>query len=118
MALHSTLGQYKVDAMAARIADIDPTIIVHANRMFYNAETAPDVDLTQFDYVLDCIDTVSAKLLLIRCCKKDGVPILCSMGAANKLDPTAFRVTDHPEEGAGGGFRKFLRLPLRGGWQL
>ena len=82
VALHSTLGQYKVDAMAARIADIDPTIIVHANRMFYNAETAPDVDLTQFDYVLDCIDTVSAKLLLIRCCKKDGVPILCSMGAA------------------------------------
>ena len=66
VALHSTLGQYKVDAMATR--------------MFYNAETAPDVDLTQFDYVLDCIDTVSAKLLLIRCCKKDGVPILCSMG--------------------------------------
>ena len=94
VALHSTLGQYKVDAMAARIADIDPTIIVHANRMFYNAETAPDVDLMQFDYVLDCIDTVSAKLLLIRCCKKDGVPILCSMGAANKLDPTAFRVAD------------------------
>ena len=94
VALHSTLGQYKVDAMAARIADIDPTIIVHANRMFYNAETAPDVDLTQFDYVLDCIDTVSAKLLLIRCCKKAGVPILCSMGAANKLDPTAFRVAD------------------------
>ena len=94
VALHSTLGQYKVDAMAARIADIDPTIIVHANRMFYNAETAPDVDLMQFDYVLDCIDTVSAKLLLIRCCKKAGVPILCSMGAANKLDPTAFRVAD------------------------
>ena len=109
VALHSTLGQYKVDAMAARIADIDPTIIVHANRMFYNAETAPDVDLGHkrlllefgeddkncpIDYVLDCIDTVSAKLLLIRCCKKDGVPILCSMGAANKLDPTAFRVAD------------------------
>ena len=94
VALHSTLGEYKVDAMAARIADIDPTIIVHANRMFYNAETAPDVDLTQFDYVLDCIDTVSAKLLLIRCCKKAGVPILCSMGAANKLDSTAFRVAD------------------------
>lgn len=72
VALHSTLGQYKVDAMAARIADIDPTIIVHANRMFYNAETAPDVDLMQFDYVLDCIDTVSAKLLLIRCCKRPG----------------------------------------------
>ena len=85
VALHSTLGQYKVDAMAARIADIDPTIVVHANRMFYNAETAPDVDLAQFDYVLDCIDTVSAKLLLIRRCKKVDVPILCSMGAAFKV---------------------------------
>ena len=94
VALHSTLGQYKVDAMAARIADIDPTIVVHANRMFYNAETAADVDLTQFDYVLDCIDTVSAKLLLIRRCKEAGVSILCSMGAANKLDPTAFKVAD------------------------
>ena len=80
--------------MAARIADIDPTIVVHANRMFYNAETAADVDLTQFDYVLDCIDTVSAKLLLIRRCKEAGVSILCSMGAANKLDPTAFKVAD------------------------
>ena len=94
VALHSTLGQYKVDAMAARIADIDPDTIVHANRMFYNADTADSVDLAQFDYVLDCIDTVSAKLLLIRRCKEAGVPILCSMGAANKLDPTAFKVAD------------------------
>ena len=94
VALHSTLGMYKVDAMAARIADIDPTLTVHPNRMFYNAETADSVDLTQFDYVLDCIDTVSAKLLLIRRCKEAGVPILCSMGAANKLDPTAFKVAD------------------------
>ena len=74
VALHSTLGLYKVDAMAARIADIDPTLTVHPNRMFYNAETADSVDLTQFDYVLDCIDTVSAKLLLIRRCKEAGVP--------------------------------------------
>ncbi len=94
VALHSTLGQYKVDAMATRIADIDPDTIVHANRMFYNADTADSVDLAQFDYVLDCIDTVSAKLLLICRCKKAGVPILCSMGAANKLDPTAFKVAD------------------------
>ena len=112
VALHSTLGQYKVDAMAARIADIDPTIIVHANRMFYNAETAPDVDLTQFDYVLDCIDTVSAKLLLIRCCKKAGVPILCSMGAANKLDPTAFKVADI-EKTAVDPLAKVILLPVR-----
>ena len=94
VALHSTLGQYKVDAMAGRIADIDPTIIVHANRMFYNAETAPDVDLTQFDYVLDCIDTVSAKLLLIARSIAAGTPIISSMGTGNKLDPAAFRVED------------------------
>src|SRR5699024_5478345 len=88
------LGQYKVDAMAARIADIDPTTVVHANRVFYNTDTADAIDMAQFDYVLDCIDTVSAKLLLIERCKAAGTPILCSMGAANKLDPTAFRVTD------------------------
>ena len=94
IALHSTLGQYKVDAMAARIADIDPTTVVHAHRLFYGADTADAIDLGQFDYVLDCIDTVSAKLLLIERCKAAGTPILCSMGAANKLDPTAFRVAD------------------------
>lgn len=94
VALRSTVGQYKVDAMAARIADIDPTTVVHANRLFYNAETADAVDMAQFDYVLDCIDTVSAKILLIERCKAAGTPILCSMGAANKLDPTAFRVAD------------------------
>ena len=90
VALHSTLGQYKVDAMAARIADIDPATVVHANRLFYSADTAGAVDPAQFDYVLDCIDTVSAKLLLIERCKAAGTPILCSMGAA----PTAFRVAD------------------------
>lgn len=94
IALHSTLGQYKVDAMAARIADIDPTTVVHAHRLFYGADTADTIDLGQFDYVLDCIDTVSAKLLLIERCRAAGTPILCSMGAANKLDPTAFRVAD------------------------
>ena len=76
VALHSTLGQYKVDAMAARIADIDPDTVVHTHRMFYNADTAPAVDLSRFDYVLDCIDTVSAKLLLIEGCKAAGTPIL------------------------------------------
>lgn len=94
VALHSTLGQYKVDTMAARIADIDPQIAVHPYRVFYGPQTADAVDLAQFDYVVDCIDTVTAKLLLIQRCKALGVPVLCSMGAANKLDPTAFVVTD------------------------
>lgn len=94
VALHSTLGQYKVDVMAGRIRDIDPDTIVHAHRLFYNADTADQVELAQFDYVVDCIDTVTAKLLLITRCKQAGVPVLSSMGAANKLDPTAFRVAD------------------------
>lgn len=94
VALHSTLGQYKVDVMAARTADIDPDIQVHALRMFYGPDTAEAVDLTRFDYVLDCIDTVSSKLMLIERCKQAGVPVLSSMGAANKMDPTAFRVVD------------------------
>lgn len=94
VALHSTLGQYKADAMADRIRDIDPTLTVHPHRLFYSAETADSVALAQFDYVADCIDTVSAKLLLIARCQAADVPILCSMGAANKLDPTAFRVAE------------------------
>ena len=94
VALHSTLGQYKVDAMAARIADIDPTIQVTPVRLFFGPDTADRIDITGFDYVLDCIDTVTAKLLLIQRCQAAGVPVLSSMGAANKLDPTAFRVAD------------------------
>ena len=80
--------------MAARIADIDPAIRVTPLRLFYGPDTDGAVDLAQFDYVLDCIDTVTAKLLLIERCRAAGVPVLSSMGAANKLDPTAFRVAD------------------------
>ncbi|MDD4850388.1 MAG: tRNA threonylcarbamoyladenosine dehydratase [Gemmiger sp.] len=94
VALHSTLGQYKVDVMAARIADIDPDTKVGAYRLFYGADTADAVPLTGYDYVVDCIDTVTAKLLLAQRCHAAGVPVLSSMGAANKLDPTAFRVAD------------------------
>ncbi|MEE0801078.1 MAG: tRNA threonylcarbamoyladenosine dehydratase [Gemmiger sp.] len=94
VALHSTLGRYKVDVMAERARDINPEIRVNACRLFYSEETADQVDVTAFDYVLDCIDTVSAKLLLIERCRAAQVPILCSMGAANKLDPMAFRVAD------------------------
>ena len=112
VALHSTLGQYKVDAMAARVVDIDPTITVHPIRAFYDAGTAAQIDVAQFDYVLDCIDTVTAKLLLITRCKAAGTPILCSMGAANKLDPTAFRVADI-EKTSGCPLAKVIRLECR-----
>lgn len=93
-ALHSTLGRPKVDVAEERIRDINPCCIVHKHQMFYLPQNADSIDLSQYDYVVDCIDTVSAKLELIRRCHDLCVPILSCMGAANKLDPTAFRITD------------------------
>ena len=94
VALHSTVGRPKVEVAAERVRDINPECRVIARRMFYLPTNADEVDLTSFDYVADCIDTVSAKMELIRRCTRQGVPIICSMGAAYKLDPTAFRVAD------------------------
>lgn len=94
VALHSTVGQYKVDAAEARIHDINPHCIVHKYPTFYLPSNADDYDLSLYDYVVDCIDTVTAKIELIKRCHQLHVPIISSMGAANKMDPTAFRVTD------------------------
>lgn len=94
IALHSTIGQPKVEVMAQRISDINPDCQVHAQHMFYLPENADEVDLTQFSYIVDCIDNVTAKLELIRRCHRLGVRIISSMGAANKIDATAFRVSD------------------------
>lgn len=94
IALHSTLGQYKVDAAKARILDIHPETVVNVYRTFFTPETAHAFDFTQYDYVLDAIDTVSGKLELAVRAKEAGVPLISCMGAGNKLDPTAFVVTD------------------------
>lgn len=94
IALTSTIGQYKVDVMERRIHDINPECTVHTYKMFYLPENADEIDLSAFDYVVDCIDTVKAKMELIRRCHTLRKPIISSMGAANKLDPTGFRVTD------------------------
>ena len=94
LALHSTLGQYKVDAAAARIRDIDPTIEVRTFKTFYLPETANQFDFTQYDYVLDAIDTVTGKLALMQQARDAGVPIISCMGTGNKLDPTGFKVAD------------------------
>lgn len=94
VALNSTIGKYKIDVAADRIHDINPDCIVHRYQMFYHPANADEIDLSQFDYVVDCIDTVKAKLELIRRCHRLGVPLISSMGAANKLDPTMFRVSD------------------------
>ena len=94
IALHSTVGRLKVDVFAERIHDINPDCIVRKFPMFYLPENADEIALTDYDYVVDCIDTVKAKLELIRRCHRLDIPIISSMGAANKLDPTAFCVSD------------------------
>lgn len=94
IALHSTIGQLKVDVIARRIADINPDCHVTALHTFYLPSNADEIDLSAYDYVVDCIDTVAAKLELIRRCHELHVPIISSMGAANKMDATAFRVAD------------------------
>ena len=94
LALHSTIGKHKVDVAAQRIADIDPTIQVVTHKTFYLPETADRFDFSQYDYVLDAIDTVTGKLALIAQAKAADVPVISCMGTGNKLDPTAFRVAD------------------------
>ena len=94
VALHSTMGQNKAEAMARRVADINPDARVRVYPIFYLPETADQFDFTAYDYVVDAIDTVAGKMELVRRAREAGVPIICSMGAGNKMDPTAFRVTD------------------------
>jgi tRNA A37 threonylcarbamoyladenosine dehydratase len=94
VALTSTIGQLKADVMAKRIADINPACHVTAHACFYLPDTADELDLALFDYVIDAVDTVTAKLLLIERAQAADVPLISSMGTANKLDPTALRVGD------------------------
>lgn len=94
IAAHSSLGRKKVEVMRERILDIHPDCRVTVHPMFYLPENADTVDLSAYDYVIDAVDTVSAKLELAVRCDRLGVPIISSMGAGNKLDPTAFEVSD------------------------
>ena len=94
VALHSTVGRAKVDVMKERILDINPKAQVRTYECFYLPDTRDKFDFSQYDYVVDAVDTVTAKLELITQAKQSGVPIICSMGAGNKLDPTAFEVAD------------------------
>lgn len=94
IALHSTIGRNKTDVMRERILDINPDCRVTTYQMFYLPETADDFDLTKYDYVVDCIDTVAAKLELAQRCHALNIPLISSMGTGNKLDPTRFQVTD------------------------
>lgn len=93
-ALHSTVGEYKVDVAKNRILDINPNINVKTYTTFYTPETSDEFDFSQYDYVVDAIDTVSGKIELVMQADKFNVPIISSMGAGNKLNPTEFEVQD------------------------
>jgi len=93
-ATHKTIGQYKVDVACERILDINPECNVTAHKMFYLPENAENIDLSQYDYIVDAIDTVAAKVELVINADKCGIPIISSMGTGNKLHPEMFEVTD------------------------
>ena len=94
LATHSTVGMLKVEAAKARVLDINPECRVTTYPIFYLPETAEQFDFTQYDYIVDCIDTVTGKLQLVERAVAVGTPIICSMGTGNKLDPAAFQVAD------------------------
>ena len=93
-ALHSTVGKDKVDVAADRVLDINPNCIVTKHKIFYLPETADKINLSDYDYIVDCIDTVSAKLELVMRAKEADVPIISSMGTGNKLDPSKLKIAD------------------------
>lgn len=94
IALHSTIGRPKVDVMKERLLDINPNCEIKTHKVFYMPETENLFDFTEYDYIVDAIDTVTGKLSLIVNAKNADTPIISSMGAGNKSDPTAFCVED------------------------
>ena len=94
LATHSTVGMPKVEAAKARVLDINPEAVVTTWPVFYTPETAGQFDFSQYDYIVDAIDTVTGKLQLVQQAVAAGTPIICCMGTGNKLDPTRFEVTD------------------------
>lgn len=94
LATRDTVGKPKAEVAALRVKSIDPDIQVNALRTFFCPDTAEQFHFEKYDYVIDAIDTVTGKLALVTAAKAAGTPIICAMGAGNKLDPTAFRVAD------------------------
>lgn len=94
IALHSTVGKYKVRVMKERVLDINPDAVVNAHQCFFLPETKDEFDFTQYSYVVDAVDTVTAKIQLVLQAQEAGVPIISSMGAGNKVNPQMFEVAD------------------------
>ena len=94
LATHSTVGMLKVEAGKRRVLDINPDCRITTWPVFYTPETADQFDFTQYDYIVDAIDTVTGKLQLVQAAREAGTPIICCMGTGNKLDASAFEVSD------------------------
>ena len=94
IALHSTVGRSKVAVMKERILDINPECSVNAIEKFFLPETADEFDFTQYDYVIDAVDTVTAKLEIVSICSRNNIPVISSMGTGNKIYPEMFRIAD------------------------
>ncbi|MBR2886389.1 MAG: tRNA threonylcarbamoyladenosine dehydratase [Clostridia bacterium] len=94
IALHNTVGQYKVDVARERILSINPAAKVNVYKLFFLPENSAELDFTKYSYVVDCVDTVTAKLEIIERAKNANVPVISCMGTGNKLDPTLFEVSD------------------------
>lgn len=94
IATRKTIGKYKADVMRDRILEINPNAQVEVRKCFYLPETADSFDFSEYNYVIDAVDTVTAKLEIVMQAQKCGVPVISCMGAGNKLDPTKFQVTD------------------------
>lgn len=93
-ATRKTIGKYKVDVAEERCKDINPDVVINTYKTFYMPETAEKFDFSLYDYVVDAIDTVTGKIELVVNAAKAEVPIICSMGAGNRLDPSSFEVAD------------------------
>lgn len=94
VALHSTIGRAKTEVMKDRMLDINPEIHVETKQVFYDETTRDMFNFSSYDYVIDCIDSVKSKLLLIEECKRVNTPIICSMGTGNRINPKGFEICD------------------------
>ncbi len=94
IALHSTIGRYKAEVMAERVKDINPDVVVRALNIFYTPQNGDEIDFSEFDYIVDAIDTVTSKLFIIEKAYKMNIPVISSMGTGNKLDPSQFKISD------------------------
>ena len=93
-ATHKTVGHTKVEIMADRMREINPNVEINIHKSFFLPENSKDFDFSKYDYIVDAVDTVTAKLEIIMKAKEVGVPVISSMGAGNKLDPTKFQIAD------------------------